>query len=120
MSAGTEFASMARKHFHLSPRTRQYREGLNMKREILEAIANATQYPGYYSEAKTETFRAAWPAYLSYTKHVDGYRIAGEKAYAIEKMTPWQFAGFLGQMIDAGVSNTFEGEVFFQKMSVAA
>lgn len=40
-------------------------------------------------------------------------------AYQIEMMSPWQFAGLLGSMIDAGVTNTFEGEEFFQNMRQA-
>lgn len=47
----------------------------------------------------------------------EGYRIPGILAYRISQMTPWQFAGFLGEMVDAGVTNVGEGEVFFSKMA---
>lgn len=100
----------------MSARTRTYRDGMNMKDQILEAIANSNNFPGYYSEAKSELFRAAYPAFNAYLKHVKGYRIDGMTAYRIERMTPWQFAGFLGEMIDAGITNNFEGELFFQNM----
>lgn len=122
MSAGTEFAKMVRKNFGISARTRTYRGGMNMKNEILEAIANANNYPGYYSEAKTELFRPAFPVMLAYAKHVQGGRVDPMVAYQIEMMSPWQFAGLLGEMIDAGITNNFEGEIFFQNMrqSVAA
>lgn len=122
MTAGTEFAKMVRKNFRMSAQTRTYRGGMNLKNEILEAIANANNYPGYYSETKTELFRPAFPVMLAYAKHVQGGRVNPMVAYQIEMMSPWQFAGLLGEMIDAGVTNAFEGEVFFQNMrqSVAA
>lgn len=116
MSTGTEFAKMVRKNFGISARTRTYRRGLNLKNEMLEAIANSNNYPGYYSEEKTVLFRAAYPVFNSYVKHVTGGRIDGMTAFRIEQMTPWQFAGFLGEMIDAGITNNFEGEMFFQNM----
>jgi hypothetical protein len=116
MTAGTEFAKMVRKNFGIGARTRTYRGGLNLKNEILEAIANSNNYPGYYSEAKTELFRPAYAALVSYSKHVGGGRVDPLVAYEIEMMSPWQFAGLIGDMIDAGVTNTGEGEEFFRNM----
>lgn len=120
MSAGTEFAQMVRKNLQMNTRTRNNRGGHNLKRDILEAIGNAVFYPGYYNEERTVLYRAAYPAYCSYVKHVKGGRIDGMVAYHIEKMSPWQFAGFLGEMIDAGVTNAFEGEMFFNGMREVA
>jgi hypothetical protein len=122
MSTGTEFAKMVRKNFGIGATTRTYRRGLNMKNEILEAIANSNSYPGYYSEVKSELFRAAYPILNAYSKHVSGGRVDPMVAYEIEMMSPFKFAGFLGEMIDAGITNNFEGEIFFQNMrqSVAA
>ena len=119
MSVGTEFAQMVRKNLQMNTRTRNNRGGHNLKRDIIEAIGCAVFYPGYYNEERTALYRAAYPVYCSYTKHVMGGRIAPMVAYQIEKMTPWQFAGFLGEMIDAGITNTFEGELFFQNMRKA-
>lgn len=116
MTTGTEFARMVRKNFGIGARTRTYRGGMNLKNEILEAIANANNYPGYYSETKTELFRPAYPVMLAYAKHVQGGRVAPMVSYEIEMMSPWQFAGLLGEMIDAGVTNAFEGEEFFRSM----
>ena len=120
MSAGTEFAQMVRKNLQMNTRTRNNRGGHNLKRDIIEAIGNAVFYPGYYNEERTALYRAAYPAYCSYTKHVTGGRVAPMVAYQIEQMSPWQFAGFLGEMIDAGISNTFEGEMYFNSMREVA
>jgi len=119
MSVGTEFAEMVRKNLKMNGRTRNNRGGHNLKRDIIEAIANAVFYPGYYNEERTALYRAAYPVYCSYTKHVMGSRVAPMVAYEIEMMTPYQFAGFLGEMIDAGVTTAFEGEIFFQNMRKA-
>jgi len=123
MSAGTEFAKMVRKNFGMSARTRTYRNGLNMKDEILEAIANSNNYPGYYNETKSAIFHTAYPIMNAIIKHVKGGRIDPMVAYQIEMMSPWQYAGFLGEMIDAGITNNGEAEIYFQnmrKMAVAA
>lgn len=120
MSTGTDFAKMVRKYFGMSSRTRTYRAGRNMKDEILEAIATSNNYPGYYNETQTKLFSAAYPVFNSYLKHVKGYRVDGMVAYHIEKMTPWQFAAFLGEMIDAGITNAYEGEMYFKSMREVA
>jgi hypothetical protein len=116
MTSGTEFAKMVRKYFHIGAQTRTHRGGRNMKDEILEAIATSNNYPGYYNEDQTKLFRAAYPIFNAYLKHVKGHRIDGMTAYEIEMMSPYKFAGFLGEMIDAGITNSFEGELFFQNM----
>lgn len=116
MTAGAEFAKTIRKSLHIGPRTRTYRDGLNLKTEILEAIANANNYPGYYSEAKTAVYRSAYMALINYSKHVKGGRVDPMVSYEIQMMSPWQFAGLFADMIDAGVSNTGEGEDYFRRM----
>lgn len=116
MSTGTEFAKMVRKYFHIGAKTRTYRGGMNLKSEILEAIANSNNYPGYYNETQTKLFSAAYPVFNSYIKHVSGCRIDGMTAFRIERMTPYQWTAFLGEMIDAGITNSYEGEIFFQNM----
>ena len=119
MSTGTDFAAMVRKARHMSPRTRTYRDGFNMKDEVLDDIAASNNFPGYFNETRTALYSAAFPVLNAYLKHVKGGRIDGMTAYRIQMMSPWQFAGFLGEMIDAGITNNFEGEVFFQNMRKA-
>ncbi|RJU01965.1 hypothetical protein D6T65_04925 [Arthrobacter frigidicola] len=116
MSTGTNFTKMARKHFGIGPRTRQHRNGLALKAEIIEAIETSNLYPGYYNEQMSTLFGAALPVARSYRKHVDGGRIDPMTSYEIEMMSPWQFSAFVGEMIDAGISNNYEGEMFFRSM----
>jgi len=116
MSTGTEFAGMVRKAARMSTRTRDRRDGGSLKKDILEAIQASNHYPGYYNEERTRLYRAAYPVWMAWRKHVDGYRIDGLLRYRIDQLTPWQFAGLLGEMIDAGVTNTFQGELFFSAL----
>jgi hypothetical protein len=114
MSAGTDFAKMVRKYFSIGPRTRNYRKGQDLKKEILEAIAINNSYPGYYSETQAPLFQSAYSAMVSIEKHIIGGRFDPVFSYEVEKMSPWQYAAMVGEMIDAGVSNTYEGEQFFK------
>ena len=120
MTKGQELAATLRKSFHINTRSRIRRDGMDLRTEMLDAIRNAVYYPGYYSAEKTAVYSAATGALLSYDKHVAGYRIDGQLRYRITSMSPWQFAGFLGEMVDAGVTNVGEGERFFQQMRTAA
>lgn len=119
MNTGEQFTAAVRKSFRISSRTRDHRDGGSLKADMLESIRNAVTYPGYYGPERTELSRAAWGTYLSYEKHVEGYRIPGELRFRIVSMSPWQFAGLLGEMIDAGVTNCGEGEHFFANMARA-
>lgn len=119
-TTGRQFADAVRKSFRIGTRTRDGRDGGSVKRDMLESIANAVLYPGYYGEERTNLSRAAWGTYLSYEKHIDGFRVDGNLHHRITKMTPYQFAGFLGDMIDSGVTNVGEGERYFQQMRQAA
>lgn len=120
MTKGQELTATLRKSFRINTRSRIRRDGMDLRAEMLDAIRNAVYYPGYYGEEKTATYREAIGAVQSYDKHVDGYRIDGMLRFQITSMSPWQFAGFLGEMVDAGVTNVGEGERFFQKMRTAA
>ena len=120
MTKGQELAATLRKSFSVGPRTRHHRDGMDLRTEMLDAIRNAVYYPGYYGPEKTAIYRTAIGSVTSYDKHVDGYRIDGMLRYRITSMSPWQFAGLLGQMVDAGVTNVGEGERFFQRMRSAA
>lgn len=121
-TAGKTLAAELRRYFHIGPRTRRYRTDRDygrrdMHREMLEAINNAVVYPGYFSEAMTSALRPGWGAVLSYGKHVDGYRIDGTLRYRITSLNSWQFAALLGNMVDAGVTCTGDGERFFAAMA---
>lgn len=112
-TAGQMLTDTLRSIKRVGPRTRTYRDGINVKDDMLDAIRNEVSYPGYYGGAKGAALLTARGVLYSWDKHVLGYRIDGELAYSISLMTPYQFAAFLGRMVDAGVENVGQGEYFF-------
>lgn len=116
-TAGQELTAELRRYFKVGARTRRYRNGADLHESMIEALQTATIYPGCYSQHTNDVFASAWGVYLSYTKHVGGYRIDGMLRYRISQMTPYQFAALLGQMLDAGVQTTGDGERFFGEMA---
>lgn len=111
-TAGTALAAKLRYYFSIGPRTRRYRQGRDMHQAMVEAIETAAYYPGYYADHIQRPLENATGVAFSYRKHVEGYRISGVKIADINALSPWQFAAFLGQMVDAGVENVGQGERF--------
>ena len=113
---GAALAAELRRYFSVGPRTRRYRTRDGWRQDLhdrmVEAIENAAHYRGYYHEPMQTALREASSVAHSYRKHVEGYRINAEKVAAIHAMTAWQFAAFLGQMVDAGIENVGQGEQF--------
>ena len=120
-TAGQELTAALRRYFSIGTRTRRYRTDKwgrsDLHREMCEAVMYAAQCPGYYSEATEAAFRPGFGAALSYGKHVMGCRIDGTLAYRINSMSAWQFSALLGEMTDAGVTCTGDGERFFAGMA---
>lgn len=121
-TAGQELAAALRRYFSIGTRTRRYRKDsygsrCDLHADMIEAITIATQYPGAYTECTENALRPGFGAALAYAKHVGGFRIDGNLYRRISEMTAWQFAGLLGQMVDAGVTNTGTGEQFFSSMN---
>jgi hypothetical protein len=116
MTKGEQFAAEMRYNLSIGTRTRRYRKGSDLHADILECIRNATSYPGFYSEKRTELFGAARAAESSYAKHIAGYRAHPTVTTHVNALSPWQFCALLGRMVDAGVSNVGEGEEFFSKL----
>lgn len=120
-TAGQILADTLRKSFHIGTRTSRYGKIFGVRTDLhtalVEAIENAVQLPGYYEPDRTEVYRTAWGAALSYRKHYDGYRMDPVLRLHISNMTAWQFAALLGRMVDAGVTNAGEGERFFAAMA---
>jgi hypothetical protein len=117
---GQQLADALRKVMHIGPRTRQIRKGPfggstkeNVITEVLEAVINSNNYPGYYSEPTSKALAFGWSAVTSWNKHVEGYRIDGTQRAYLTSLSPWQFTALLGEMVDAGVSNNYEGERWF-------
>jgi hypothetical protein len=115
-TAAAEFTATIARYFHINSRTRRYRKGADMKVEIVEAVQLAATVPGYYSEDTQRALGSAFAAVCGYRKHILGCRINGVTIFKIQEMTPWQFAQMLGDMIDKGVTNVFEAELYFQAM----
>jgi hypothetical protein len=120
-TAGQTLADTLRANFRIGTRTSRYGKIFGHRTDLhdamIEAIENAVTLPGYYSPEKTDAFRAAWGAAMSYRKHVGGYRIDGTLAFHINSLTAYQFAALLGRMVDAGVTTTGDGETFFANMA---
>lgn len=123
-TAGQILAATLRASFHIGTRTGRFGKifgaRVDLHTAMVESIVNAVQYAGYYSPEKTEILRAGWGAAMSYSKHVQGYRISGDLAYRINSMSAYQFAALLGRMVDAGVTCTGDGERFFAEMRRAS
>ena len=116
MTQGRKLADSLRRNFAVGPRTRRYRSG-DIHEQMIDALRNATFYPGYYTGERNELFTAAYGLMLAYEKHVSGYRIDGILRASIVGLTPWHFAALLGKMLDAGVRTTGDGERFFAQLS---
>lgn len=120
-TAGRTLTDTLRANFGIGTRTRRHGKAFGHRTDLhnamIEAIENAVQYPGYYSDTKTAILHTAWGAAMSYRKHVQGYRIDGTLAFHINSLSAYQFAALLGQMVDAGITNTGDGERFFSDMA---
>jgi hypothetical protein len=122
---GQELAAALRYYLSVGTRTRRHRRDgyghtADLHSRMIDAITEAAQLPGAHSERVERALRPGYGAALAYEKHVKGYRVPGTLAQRINAMTPWQFAALLGQMVDAGVENTGQGERFFYEMHHAA
>jgi hypothetical protein len=117
-TAGQKLAATLRQMFSVGTRTRRWRKGNDIHAEFMEAIRNATVYPGYYTGDKHTALAGAWSVYNTWSKHVDGYRIDPVLRSKIAKLSPWQLANLLGRMVDAGITNTGEGEMFFAALQL--
>ncbi len=120
-TAGQVLAATLRNNFRIGTRTHRYGTIFGHRTDLhatmIEAVENAVQLPGYYSPEKTNILRTAWGAAMSYRKHYDGYRMNSIVRRRISEMSAYQFAALLGRMVDAGVTNTGEGERFFADMT---
>jgi hypothetical protein len=121
-TAGQDLTATLRRYFSVNSRSRRFRKDRygcrqDLHAAMIEALANAATMPGYYSEATEGALRTGFGAVLAYDKHVNGYRIDGTLRFTITEMTPWNFAALLGQMVDAGVTCTGDGERFFSDMA---
>lgn len=115
---GQIFAREMRSYLHIGARTRRFDSKKWMNdghRDVMQAIADANNYPG--GTEREAIFRTASAALRCWEKHIAGYRADAVLVSRINSMTPHQFVGLIGDMIDAEISNVFEGERFFADMA---
>ncbi len=120
-SAGRLVADELRATFRIGTRTRRYGtifgHRADLHHAMIEAIETAAWYPGYYDERRTEIYARAYGTAMSYRKHVQGHRIDGVLAMRIHALSAYRFAALLGEMVDADVTTTGDGERFFARMA---
>ncbi len=121
-TAGQDLTATLRRYFSVGTRTRRFRTDGNglrcdLHHDMVEALVFAATRPGYFSERTESALKTGSGAARAYEKHVQGYRISGTLAAEINGMSAWNFAALLGRMVDAGVTNTGEGERFFSDMA---
>ncbi|MEY9839438.1 hypothetical protein [Streptacidiphilus sp. EB103A] len=117
---GQNFAREMRSYLRIGTRSRRFQTGrwiLDGHRDVLTLIAEAHTRSGSTERRREDLFRSAFAAMCAWHKHIDGYRAHPALVLRINSMTPHQFCGLLGEMIDAGVSNNWEGEEFFAAMN---
>lgn len=113
-TTGQTLATTLRHYFSVSPTTSRNRKQADLHQDMVEAIIHAATLPGYFSPNTETALRVGFGAALSYDKHIRGFRVSGTTIYQISRLSPWQFAALLGRAVDAGVTNTGEGEQFFR------
>ena len=121
-TAGQNLAQALRYYFSVGTRTRRDRRDefgtvRNLHHAMVEAIVDCAQNPGYFGPNLEGALRPGYGAALSHEKHVQGYRADCTLIRHVNELTPWQFAALLGQMTDAGITNTGQGERFFADMA---
>ena len=116
MTDGQHFTVTMRSYLSVGPRTRNYRNGENVKARVLEVIETNRLYRGYFNAAQTAAFTPAGGAAYAWCKHIEGYRADPVLIAKLTALTPYKFIALLGDMIDAGVTNSGEGETYFRAL----
>lgn len=120
-TAGQTFTASMLKNLGIGTRTHARRNGLSLREDILEAVQHAATIPGYYSEKRTAEFRVAYPAVNGYHANSGGNRVDAIVGwYLREGLSVYQFVKMLGRMVDAGVTNSYQAEQFFNGLRAEA
>lgn len=117
---GQIFAREMRSYLQIGPRTRRFSSKKWIEdghRDVLHLIAEANNNPGMRNADREAVFQTAYAALCSWEKHIDGYRADARLVAHINSMTPHQFCGLIGEMIDAEITNVGQGERFFADMA---
>lgn len=117
---GQIFTREMRTYLQVGPRTRRFNSKKwteDGHRDVLRLIAESSYNPGMRNAEREAIFQTASAALRSWEKHIDGYRADATLVAHINSMTPHQFIGLIGDMIDAEISNVGEGERYFAAMA---
>lgn len=116
-TTGSQVAAELRRYLSIGTTTRRWRNGDDLLVRMVETIEQVAFQPGYHTERTETALHPAAGAAMAYRKHIDGYRVDGTTIAYIKGLSPWRFAGFIGEMVDAGVTNTGDGERFFRTVT---
>lgn len=114
-TAGQKLTAELRKEFSIGTRTRSRRGGMNLRDRMIDAIKDATTYPGIYDGERHAAYSAAWtPVFYAWDKHIATGRVDPLLTAHLKLLSPWRLSAFFGEMLDAGYTNMGEAERWFQ------
>jgi hypothetical protein len=128
-TTGKQFAALVREIFRIGTRTRANRETYGTKRRTQILISYdrddlTTDILGYVTETvfernaqpseERDIVRAAWGAVCAWEKHIKTGRAGFSQCRYLKSLSPYQFTKLLGEMVDAGITNTGQGEQWFR------
>lgn len=123
-TTGQTFATALRRTHHINTRTRWSRDGYsriegthNLRTEMTQTILDAGQHPEWFGD-DGEALRAGFNPILGWMKHVghvDGGRVDAVQAAALRQLGPYRWIALLAEMVDAGITNTGEAELWFTR-----
>lgn len=116
LTDGQRFAEAMRTYLHIGPRTRRYRNGGDLHREIANLTFELI-FEGTEAGHREDLIAAAQPAFAairSYDQHITTGRIGGLVNLYVSRLSPWQLLNLLAEMVDGGVTHTGGGERWLQ------
>lgn len=115
---GQQFAKALTSLHKVGPRTRRYRDNVDQFSMMIADVEESVIAPFAFSEQRGAALREGWTAVGAYRKHIEGGRVSGRVISAVQALTPYQFAQFLGRMIDDNVTNMQQAEVWLRKVEI--
>lgn len=120
-TAGQRGAAMVRALLGIRPQTPRWQrpwgadgKGEDRVREVLGLIAESAAGGGGLTARQASAIRALLAPALAWQLHVDLHGAAPVQQAYLNSLTPQEVTELLGQMADAGVANTGEGEHWFR------
>lgn len=110
---GQKFAQEMRRFLSIGARTRRDRKGGDLHRQIADWVLTAAMERGTLHPDQENAFRVGYEAACSWFKWIKLGRADYRVCEHISELSPYQFCGLLGDMIDADVQNTSLGGQYF-------